>query len=249
MLKLLKVRLSQGQQFIKDVRAAKPLGFRGLPSINQNLCKKACKSCVDSCPTSAIKLNPLSIDLGKCIFCGECELVCPEKKISFSCEPKMASSDREQLIIREGQLVSSVHISQHIKKIFGRSLKLRSVVAGGCNACELELNALSNVNFDMGRFGIDFVASPRHADALVISGPLTRNMSQALSLAYEGMPEPKFVIAVGACAISGGIFENSNELDRSFLDKFTPALYIPGCPPHPLTFINGILDLLGYRVS
>ncbi|MGK5088152.1 hypothetical protein WDW86_11390 [Bdellovibrionota bacterium FG-2] len=159
----------------------------------------------------------------------------------------MASDRREGLIVREKADRPLPEPSSEIQRIFGRSLKLRSVSAGGCNGCELELNALGNVNFDMGRFGIEFVASPRHADGLVISGPITKNMARPLSLAYEGMPDPKFVISVGACAISGGIYEHATELDRSFLEKFKPSLYVPGCPPHPLTFVNGILDLLGQR--
>ena len=157
----------------------------------------------------------------------------------------MASDTTEGLIIGEKTDEIQVRVSEMIRKLFGRSLKLRSVSTGGCNGCELELNALGNVNFDMGRFGIEFVASPRHADGLVISGPLTKNMSRALELAYEGMPDPKFVISVGACAISGGLYENAPGVDRSFLERFKPALYVPGCPPHPLTFLNGILDLLG----
>jgi Ni,Fe-hydrogenase III small subunit len=109
----------------------------------------------------------------------------------------------------------------------------------------MEINALSNVNFDLGRYGIDMVASPRHADGLVLSGPISRNMADALQIAWDAIPEPKLVIAVGACAISGGIFAECNEVDRAFLDKFKPALYVPGCPTHPLSFISGILDLLG----
>ena len=89
------------------------------------------------------------------------------------------------------------------------------------------------------------VASPRHADALVLSGPITRNMAQALHVCWEAIPEPKLVIAVGACAISGGLFAECEELNRDFLERFAPALYVPGCPAHPLTFICGILDLLG----
>jgi len=109
----------------------------------------------------------------------------------------------------------------------------------------LEINALGNVNFDLGRYGIDIVASPRHADAMVISGPITRNMVEALEICWDAIPEPKLVIAVGACAISGGVFANSNTLDRRFLEKVQPSLYVPGCPAHPLTFITGIMDLLG----
>jgi len=128
--------------------------------------------------------------------------------------------------------------------MFGRSLKLRQVSAGGCNGCEMELSACGNVNFDMGRFGIDFVASPRHADGIVITGPITKNMAPALMDAYKSMSEPKIVIAVGACTISGGAFADSYELNREFLENVQVDLFIPGCPPHPLTIINAILDFI-----
>ncbi|MCE9567326.1 MAG: NADH:ubiquinone oxidoreductase, partial [Planctomycetes bacterium] len=142
--------------------------------------------------------------------------------------------------------LSAVAASARIRQMFGRSLKLRSVSAGGCNGCELEINATTNVNFDAGRYGIDIVASPRHADGLILSGPITVNMAAALELCYAGMPDPKFVVAVGACAISGGVFEQSPVLDRSFLGRFTPELYVAGCPPHPLAIVNGLLDLIGH---
>ena len=129
--------------------------------------------------------------------------------------------------------------------ISGGSLKLRQVSAGGDNSCELELNACSNVNFDMGRFGIEFVASPRHADGIVITGPITANMAAALQTCYDAMPEPKLIILAGVDAISGGIFAGSPALDRRFLDKNNVDLYVPGNPMHPLTFINGVLDLIG----
>ncbi len=249
MFRALKVRLNQGRQFIPDVRKAQPKGFRGLPQISDTPCETGCTKCQAVCPTSAIALAPLPstvrLDLGRCVFCDDCTRACPANKISFSEGYLMASDSRETLFISETIKKIEIKSSDAIRRIFGRSLKLRSVSTGGCNGCELELNAAGNVNFDMGRFGIDFVASPRHADALVISGPLTKNMSQALELAYEGMPDPKFVISVGACAISGGLYENSPALDRTFLDRFKPSLYVPGCPPHPLTFVNGILDLLG----
>jgi Ni,Fe-hydrogenase III small subunit len=172
-------------------------------------------------------------------------VACPSKKISFTEGFKMASDSREGLVVQENMTDIQVKTSEKIKAKFGRSLKLRSVSAGGCNGCEMELSALSNVNFDISRFGIDFVASPRHSDGLVITGPMTQNMSKSIDLAYEGMPDLKFVIAVGACAISGGLYEDSPTLNREFLNRIKPHLYIPGCPPHPLTFVNGILDLLG----
>jgi len=132
-------------------------------------------------------------------------------------------------------------------KIFGRSLKLRQVSAGGCNGCEFELNACGNVNFDMGRFGIEFVSSPRHADGIVITGPVTIPMAVALEDTYLAIPDPKIVVAVGACAISGGIFAGAPAINREFFDKYRVDLYVPGCPVHPLTFINGLLDFLTKR--
>jgi Ni,Fe-hydrogenase III small subunit len=141
--------------------------------------------------------------------------------------------------------LNAIEPSEQLKKIFGKSLKLRQVSAGGCNGCEMELNACSNVNFDMGRFGIDIVASPRHADGLIITGPITENMADALEDAYLSTPDPKIVILAGTCAISGGVFQNSETLRRDFLEKYRVDLYIPGCPIHPLTFINGILGFLG----
>ena len=246
MLKSLKVRLSQGTQTISDPRKADPVGFRGRPALSAAPCVDGCNACVSACPTSAITAKPLAIDLGKCVFCGDCARACPVNKISFSTDFRMAATEREGLVISETKpTLDPIRVSSELKRMFGRSLKLRSVSAGGCNGCELEINALANVNFDIGRYGIDFVASPRHADGLVLSGPITANMADALRLCWGAMPSPKFVIAVGACAISGGLFADSSAIERGFLGEFTPALYVPGCPPHPLTFVCGVLDLLG----
>jgi Ni,Fe-hydrogenase III small subunit len=180
------------------------------------------------------------------VLCGDCEPACPAGKLSFSNDFKTAATERSALVVSAARpSIDAVKVSAALRQRFGRSLKLRSVSAGGCNACELEVNALTNVNFDIGRYGIDIVASPRHADGLVLTGPVSRNMAQALQLCWDGMPDPKLVIAVGACAISGSPFEGADALDRRFLDRFKPQLYVPGCPAHPLTFISGILDLLG----
>jgi Ni,Fe-hydrogenase III small subunit/ferredoxin len=248
MFSALKVRISQGRQYIVDPRRAVPAGFRGLPVISDTPCEAGCTACVAACPAGAISLDPVRIDLGRCTFCRECELACPVEKIHFTPGVQMASATREGLILKEGAgNPPPVEVSTRLKKLFGRSLKLRSVSSGGCNGCELELNASGNVNFDLSRYGIDFVASPRHADAVVLTGPLTKHMHEALERAWLGLPDPKFVIAFGACAISGGLYADSPELDRDFLGRFTPSLYVPGCPPHPLTFILGLMDLLGIQ--
>lgn len=240
----LRVRLSQGTQYIKDPRAAKPTGFRGRPIFSSTSCDAGCAKCVEHCPAGAIHINPLRVDLGACTFCGECADACPQ--ISFSSDFRLASTTREALVVSAQRPdLDPIQVSKALRERFGRSLKLRAVSGGGCNGCELEVNALTNVNFDIARYGIDIVASPRHADGLVLTGPITRNMAQAVQICWDAMPEPKLVIAVGACAISGGIFAASDAVDRAFLDRVKPSLYVPGCPPHPLTFITGILDLLG----
>ena len=247
MLDTLKLRIYQGQQFIKDIKNA-PMReqFRGFPCIKSSDCDIEMLKSV--CPTGAINANPLSIDMGKCTFCGECSRKFANN-IQFTNYYKLASTDRSKLIITENMLAedynkTAFEVRKEIKKIFGKSLKLRQVSAGGCNGCEMELNACSNVNFDMGRFGIDFVASPRHADGLVITGPITENMAYALEDCYKSTPDPKIVVLCGACAISGGVFQNSTQLNREFLEKYPIDLYIPGCPVHPLTFINAILDFI-----
>lgn len=245
----LKLRLMQGEPAIKDIRnAGVPELFRGLPRLNEDICDEGCTECTVKCPADAIMWGPLRIDMGRCTFCPVCETSCRNGAIKFSNDIRIATSSREELIVSTS--ITSVRpeeASKKIKKYFGRSLKLRSVSAAGCNSCELELNALGNVNFDLGRYGVDFVASPRHADGIVITGPISSAMAKALQETYDAVPEPKLLIVFGTCAISGGIFSGSEPLDRSFLDKHTPDLYVPGCPPHPLTFISGILDWLGRK--
>ena len=179
-----------------------------------------------------------SVDLGKICFN-------PDSGIRHSNDFRMAVSRREDLVLKGDVHALAFTLNQEVVKIFGRSLKLRQVSAGGCNACEADINVLNTPVFDLSRFGIQFVASPRHADGIVVTGPIPRNMKEALIKTYEAVPAPKVVIAVGACAISGGIFSGSPESSQG-LDTLIPVdLYIPGCPPHPLTILDGFLRLIG----
>lgn len=249
MLDNLKILLHQGKQYIPDVTNAKVPGmFRGRPVITIDKVNE--NELMELCPTNAISTNPITIDLGKCTFCGECAIAF-SNKIKFTTDYKIATNERHKLIIKEGQdepiELNAELIRKEITEYFSGSLKLRQVSAGGDNSCELELNACSNVNFDMGRFGIEFVASPRHADGIVITGPITENMAQPLQICYDAIPEPKIIILAGTDAISGGIFEGSKALNRSFLSKYKIDLYVPGNPIHPLTFINAVLDLIKKR--
>lgn len=245
MFETLKTQKLQKNQLIKDIKKAQPKErFRGLPIIN-TVESVVYRECQKLCPTGAICDN-YKIDLGKCTMCGECQRYSESVNsdaIKFSTFHKISATEREKLFVN-GE-ISPIKAREEITKIFGRSLKLRQVSAGGCNSCEMELNACSNANFDMGRYGVEFVASPRHADGIVITGPVTKNMSKALEDTFFACPAPRIVIVVGACAISGGIFQGSEELDRSFFERHKPDLYIPGCPAHPLTIINGIIEFLG----
>lgn len=239
-----------GKQFIPDItKPVLPELFRGRPEIKDATCAPECSVCRDECPVeSAITLNPTTIDIGKCIFCNECVQICPEQKIKFTNDYKIATNDRKKLIIAQGITdpiqLDPEKVRKEIHKYFGSSLKLRQVSAAGDNSTEMELNACSNVNFDMGRWGIDWVASPRHADGIVISGVISENMAEALQICYDAVPEPKIIILAGTDAISGGIFANSPAVNRAFLEKYPIDLYVPGNPPHPLTFINGVLEML-----
>ncbi len=246
MINNIKILYHQGKQYIPDVTKVEVPGvFRGRPEITNEIVDV--NTLVELCPTAAIASNPVSIDLGKCTFCGECAFKFPNK-IAFTKDYKISTNSRQGLIIKEGDVdpitLNPDLIRKEIYSIFGGSLKLRQVSAGGDNSCEWELNACGNVNFDMGRFGIEFVASPRHADGIVITGPITENMAEPLQICYDAVPDPKLIILAGTDAISGGIFADSPALNRSFLNKYKIDLYVPGNPVHPLTFINGVLELL-----
>ncbi len=269
MLKILKARLQQGHRTIRypdGPPPAVPDRLRGAPVIDAGKCAATsaaasaatsaatlegnCRACVDACPTGAVSLeNGLSLDLGRCLFCAQCAGACPTGALVFTQEHRLAARRRGDLLVGQGRAVRLAGaLEPRLLGLFGRSLKLRQVSAGGCNACEADVNVLGTVGWDLGRFGIQFVAAPRHADGLLITGPVTQNMRLALEKTYAAVPEPKIVIAVGACAIAGGPYIGHAEALDGAGALLPVDLFIPGCPPHPLTILDGLLRLLG-RVS
>lgn len=246
--RLLKARWRHGSQAVPDPIAAQvdPM-FRGFPDIAKE--GTLSSETVALCPGAALSVNPVAIDLGKCHLCGACSRAA-NSPIRLSSRHHLGQTKRDALIVTAGTSFEQYHARAEkgraeIRRLFGRSLRLRSVSAAGCSACEMELNATTNANFDMLRYGIDIVASPRHADAVIVTGPVSANMADALEDTWSATPSPKLLILMGACAISGGLFAASPALDRRFLSDHTPDIYIPGCPPHPLTVVNAILNYLG----
>jgi Ni,Fe-hydrogenase III small subunit len=227
---------------------ALPDRFRGRPVFDATRCPDGCRDCASAVSPDLIRRGPDGIarlDLGACLFAPEEADACPHGAVRFTGEVAMGATARDDLLTDAATVRLALPLEAVMRRLFGRSLRLRSVSAGSCSGCEAELVALGNVVFDMARFGIQFVASPRHADGIVLTGAVSRNMQDALIRTYEATTQPKLVIAVGACAISGGPFRGSPEVLNGMPPEMAVDLWIPGCPPHPLTVLDGLLRLLG----
>ncbi len=253
MIDIIKFRLGYGRQTFAfpDGPPRFPERFRGRPAVDPARCTDGCTACADACPTEAV-LDPgkrsMRLDLGRCLFCADCAQACPPGTLRFTRDHRLAARSREDLLVSRDEPLLAAALGERMKRLLGRSLKLRQVSAAGCNGCEAELNATGNIQFDLGRFGISFVASPRHADGIVVTGPVSENMRIALQKTYEAVPAPKIVVSVGACAISGGVFRGSPAVHDGTalaLAGVPVDLYVPGCPPHPITVLDGLLRLLG----
>jgi Ni,Fe-hydrogenase III small subunit/formate hydrogenlyase subunit 6/NADH:ubiquinone oxidoreductase subunit I len=254
MLDVLWARWKQGHRTMRYPAGPPPempARFAGRPAIDAAKCAAGCQRCADVCPVDALRVgaadHAVELDTGRCLFCRECETECGKGAIRFTRDYRLAASKREDLVVRDAESHAAVALDDAARRLFGRSLKLRQVSAGGCGACEADTNVLGTVGWDLGRFGIQFVASPRHADGLLITGPVTANMRLALEKTYQAVPSPKLVIAVGACAIAGGPYAGHAEVHDGAAAVLPVDLFVPGCPPHPLTILEGLLSLIRGR--
>jgi Ni,Fe-hydrogenase III small subunit len=250
MLRYLLGRLRRGSHTLAWPRTvpALPERYRGRPTLDRSRCPEGCRGCTGAEPGNLLRVDgdgAPALDLGACLFSPEEATACPAGAVRFTGEHRMAVSARDALVTPTGEVELARALDASARRLFGRSLRLRSVVAGSCGGCEPDLNVLGTVVFDLARFGIQFVASPRHADGVVVTGTVNPNMRLALEKTWRAVPEPRLLVAVGACALSGGPFAGSPQAGRGVPADLPVDLCVPGCPPHPLTVLDGLLRLLG----
>jgi len=229
-------------------------GVLGMPRYDPARCQSGCRECVDVCPSGALSLAqvpaptpagvPIGIDYGRCVVCQLCTEVCPEGALTPSGDWAFGVRRREDLVWRQAvESPSGKKLQKHLSAL-RRSLHIRHLDAGSCNGCESELQALNNPFYNLHRLGIFFTASPRFADLLLVTGPVTAAMRDPLLNTFQAMPEPRLVMACGTCAVSGGV-SGCGYCTGEGIDELVPVdLYLPGCPPNPAAVIEGLLVLL-----
>ena len=226
-------------------------GFLGMPRFDSSKCQEGCRECADTCLPGAIRLVPgedqerVKVDYGRCVVCQMCVEACPSGAFTTSSDWAFGSRTREDLIwTRAAGSADATALKREIRRVFGRSLHIRHVDAGSCNGCESELQALNNPYYNLHRLGVFFTASPRFADLLLVTGPVTYAMRGPLLETYDAMPEPRFVMATGTCAVSGGTQGGGYACGTGLEDLLPVDVYLPGCPPNPPAVIHALLMLL-----
>lgn len=231
-------------------REATQRGVQGMPRFHPERCTEGCQICADVCLPGAIRMGGtdgqrLTLDYGKCVACQMCTEFCPNGAMEKSEDWAFAVRSRDDLVWAEALASPSAReLTNKIQRSFRRSLHVRHVDAGSCNGCESELQALNNPYYNLHRLGIFFTPSPRFADLLLVTGTVTYAMKEALLETYNAMPEPRWVMAMGTCAVSGGTVGGGYACGRGVGEVLPVDIYVPGCPPNPAAMIQALLLLL-----
>ncbi len=250
--------LKQGKATVPADRASQE-GFLGMPRFDPGKCRDGCRECADACLPGAITVGAggaeagdarpgearLNVDYGRCVACQMCVEACPTDAFTASSDWAFGVRRREDLVwARAAASGDAEELRSEVRRVFGRSLHIRHVDAGSCNGCESELQALGNPLYNLHRLGIFFTPSPRFADLLLVTGPVTYALREPLAAAYEAMPEPRFVMAVGTCAVSGGTNGGGYSCGNGLEGLLPVDVYLPGCPPNPAAIIHALLMLV-----